>query len=633
MGRYGDKNLIRYGEAIQLHFDPTGTIGWLTLKNYGFVFHRFPWAQPLIGVKHIVVGIPAGTLDLREAQKFAELAEIDVAQVMALQPPARTISISAMLDVIEIIKFQTQILKEAGLYSQGGKDWDKDGELQPAFASQFPTRRAFPLKMLSAMIEHVLMALGCQPPNARHWYPFPGEDIWEFMVQRLFQMLHKPPGARWILPQITENRGSFTAYLPAPWLILEEQRTKLRHPTDVPGKTVNSDSRSIKPVCASSPNSNSDQPAASETHAEEILRLLDEEREQNEQEFLKRGKRDLILGKSNFAKSADYLHRHVPRIDCYGFRGDKRSLTQIKEGYGFYPGVTRRDIQNVDFLARTKKIDEARFISAETYKKALMDLDIVTLAVYTADPEGKAYISTSTSTAIAKHFANAYAEAGKPFASVYCYAIRCVNGFYLPTELKGPWRTWSRQRNAENALVHHAEQEVAVLGGMGTDKVAGMRVIRVDASGQYFSGPVFMRDDLRKEYVDKLPKEAYKIILEPELELDDDKKAIPLLGKDGKQLIDRETGLPLFKPVIDRATGKPKYKLPKGPAHKYMPTPPEPDDNAFDELFELFSGKSQGGSPEIFFSYKEAPFDCPESYIFMRDAKAQNEERQRILPR
>jgi hypothetical protein len=261
-----------------------------------------------------------------------------------------------------------------------------------------------------------------------------------------------------------------------------------------------------------------------------------------------------------------------------------------------------------------------------------MDLDIVTLAVYTADPQGKAYISTSTSTSIAKHFANAYATRETASQPVYCYAIRCKDAFYLPTEVKGPWHMWSKSRDAENALVHNAEQEVAVLGGMGTDKVAGMRVIRVDARGQFFCGPVFMKDDLRKEYVDKLPKKEFKITKVPVLKLKDG-KVIPLFGEDGKELIDRETGLPLFEQAIDEATGAPIYKLAEGLVQEIIPTLPEADDNAFDELFELFSGRSQGGSPEIAFSYKEAPFDCPDSYIFMRDEKAKNEERQRMLPR
>jgi hypothetical protein len=33
MGRYSDKDLIKDEDAIQLHFDTTGKMAWLTLKN------------------------------------------------------------------------------------------------------------------------------------------------------------------------------------------------------------------------------------------------------------------------------------------------------------------------------------------------------------------------------------------------------------------------------------------------------------------------------------------------------------------------------------------------------------------------------------------------------------------------
>src|SRR5690348_2271451 len=70
MCRYKDKNLVRYEETIELHFDTTFKLGWLTLKNYGLVFHSMPWANPWKEVKEITIGIPAGTLTRREALQF-----------------------------------------------------------------------------------------------------------------------------------------------------------------------------------------------------------------------------------------------------------------------------------------------------------------------------------------------------------------------------------------------------------------------------------------------------------------------------------------------------------------------------------------------------------------------------------
>ena len=50
-GRYSDRNLIKYEETIQLHFDTTGKMAWLTLSKYGVVFHMFPWARGVVGLR------------------------------------------------------------------------------------------------------------------------------------------------------------------------------------------------------------------------------------------------------------------------------------------------------------------------------------------------------------------------------------------------------------------------------------------------------------------------------------------------------------------------------------------------------------------------------------------------------
>ena len=115
---------------------------------------------------------------------------------------------------------------------------------------------------------------------------------------------------------------------------------------------------------------------------------------------------------------------------------------------------------------------------------------------------------------------------------------------------------------------------MAVAGGIGWGDVVGMRKIRVDQTGQYFCGPVFLSDLLRKEYQQKLPQEQM------------------LHGQ--------------------------KVKVWR----------PPPDDNAFDRLFELFSGRSQGLNHEIFWSYQVAPFDCPAALMAGREYM--EEYRQRL---
>jgi hypothetical protein len=306
---------------------------------------------------------------------------------------------------------------------------------------------------------------------------------------------------------------------------------------------------------------------------QEFLNLLDAEYTKMGENFLNNRDRKFFMDKKKFPPSVAYLHRHLPRIKCYGFRGDKRDPTTLKAGEGFYPGVTRTDPGVDKYEERAKAIDEAlknaENDGGEAYRQVMKDLDILTLGVYTASADFKGYVSATTSTAIAKHFANRYAEPPNLFDPVYCYAVRCDGGFHLPTEATG---AWSSQRDAQNAFTHYAEQEVAVPGGIGWGNVVGMRKIRVAKTGQFFSGPVFLNDLLRKEYQDDLPEREWI----------------------------------------------------HGMLVKVHRTP-EPDNGAFDELFELFSGKSQGAHPAIYWSYEVAPFDCPADLISERNTVAKIE--------
>jgi hypothetical protein len=79
--KYNDKNLIKYEDTIQLHFDEKGEHAWLTLKNYGGIFNT----KSSDVVTELVVGRPA-------TKEFE-----------------RTISIGAMLNVIDVIHLQTNL--------------------------------------------------------------------------------------------------------------------------------------------------------------------------------------------------------------------------------------------------------------------------------------------------------------------------------------------------------------------------------------------------------------------------------------------------------------------------------------------------------------------------------------------
>jgi hypothetical protein len=564
MGRYSDANLIKYEEAIQLHFDTKGKIAWFTLKNYGVVFHMFPWApqQRSHQVVEITIGVPAGS-------KF------DAARLLPLK---RTIDISAMLDVFDVIKFQVKLLEDATYpYLIGNEVWIGNRQVAAAALS--------PRDVMSAhmQIEATVPSMGFASMDFS-WYSWKGgsyqwatsRDFFSMTQRGLERLLQPPQGAPWIARQIRETRNQangLTAYFPNPNLIVEEQRTLLIR-GDTTGKTKNSDPRSIKPIYLNGrdPFQSSKKDGKALFSYEEFLGELDKDRITAEDTFIEDRP---VLNRQNFANGQIYLHKHLQRITCYGFRGDKRSPAEVSTGIGFLPGVTRTDVGLADkYHNQGKFIERALRFALEAkdggvmYREVMKKLDVLTLGVYTADADFKGFISMTTSTAIAKHFANFYAKVPNLYDPVYCYALRCKGAFHLPTEAirkQDDKRGWAKGRDADNAMVHNAEQEVAMAGGVGWGDVVGVRKFRIDKKGQFFCGPVFLSDLLREEYQAKLPKT---------------KKIGDVVVK-------------VWRPA--------------------------PDNHAFDELFELFSGRSQGTSFEICWSYEEAPFDCPKGLMLARE--------------
>lgn len=591
MCRYSEKNLIKYEDAIVLHFDLTGTIAWVTMKNYWEVFHRFPWATSEPRVKTITIGIPAGQLDPEQCDLFAQQSvltwyELTPDQVRKLRPNKITFSISQYLDVFDVMKLQVDLLKRC-CYSVGWRHWKGiSEELTPP--NVMP---AISVEQVSNTIETALVGLGFGK-LAAVWYPFteiPGMpiercDTRRLIMRRVRSMLTQNRGARWIRHQILEGKTTaLTAYFPDPVFIVEEQRTRLKGgDLTGSGKTWNRDPRDIKPIFDFTRDMVPEKPIYDPVPAkflvkappkepfsfQEFLNQLDLDRKENEEAFTS-GQQRTVLNKDNFAKSSVYLHEHLQRINCYGFRGDKRSPVEIQNTHGFLPGVTRKD---KEYDEKGLKIKQALMVEdsqgnwhyrndgGAAYQKVMKELDVLTLGVFTADATFKGFVSTSTSTAIAKHFANEYAPAEKRFAPVFCYAMRCKQGFHLPTHAireTGDTTIWVKGKDATNALVHNAEQEVAVAGGIGWDCIVGMRVIQPKPEGQFFTGPVFLCDELRKEF------------------------------------------------QAANARPNPHHgPLPYSPVHAA-------DNHAFDELFELFCGKCQGSSLGIVWSYEHPPFDCP----------------------
>ncbi len=635
-GKYDDDNLIKYEETIQLHFDRTGTMAWLTLKNYGLVFHKRPGCpeDSWDGVMQITIGIPAGELDENECKDFAARSRMTAPDVRALQPNPTPLNIGVMLDVLQVIDLQVRMV---------GDPWEPKSVSRSGKKKIVKSKQALLRQDLWKMVESALVDL-C-PLDLRSYIdklgPLPAMHDLQDMNKRLRIALGKPPagvspgpGALWVSDLIHTNRPEvtgFTAYYPHPRFILQEQRTKLVPADGKPdepsgtGKTVQEDTRVIKPIASPSgsallKNVNGDRPFP----FEEFFKELDKNRGSTPEEelaFLKSIKTNEhsvnVFLRRRFPAGVAYLHKELDRINCYGFRGDDRAPVALKEGLGFLPGVTRKDPKLApEFQTEAKNIEDAIQKARDNpkdpqavndYVDLMKNLGILTLSVYTLDQNFKGFISTTTSTAIAKCFSNIWAPTDDLFRPTFCYAVRCKGGFHLPsdatieaTQFGEP--KWTQGTHAKNAFTYHAEQEVAVPGAIWWEDIVGTRAVRVDKNGPFFAGPVFLSNLLRQEFKDKLLEEWATRPGNPPttpVEVAPKGPAIPATPA--------PTG-----PAIPDAPG-PKGVVIEHPAPREPLFYLTPDNGAFDELFELFSGKAQGAGYKIYLSYNELPFDCPDS--------------------
>jgi hypothetical protein len=480
MGKtYTNSNLIRYGETIQLHFDQTGKIAWLTLKNYGYVFGT----QPFDAVKQATIGIPAGDgprpLSRDQQSEYNKFAQDHGFKPGELKPLGRPISIGAMLDAIDVIKFQVAILT--------------------SYYDTPRTSRGFARGELYKLIEKVFQTLGVQEPHTIVYKEKDESFHWNTYMS-LRKILTKPPGALAVYDAIrayNSQKTGLTAYFPEPSLIPEEQRTKLNLFKKGSGKTVGEDTRDIEPLLSPSYKPYDPFEDNAPFNFNEFIAMVDEDI----RELRAKGgyPEDSLLHPKDSPRTARYLHKHIQTVCCFGFRGDDRDPAEIKKAGGFLPGVTRKDEGVAKFKDIAGEIDAALKKGGEEYLEVMKKLNILHLGVYTREETSKfkGYTSVTTSTAIAKYFANRDTE--ELTSRTYCYAVRCRGGFYLPTpvrENKGWWKgldTW-------HTFIHLAEQEVAVPGAIWWDNdIVGARVIRCDKNGQFFFGPVFLKDQLKRE--------------------------------------------------------------------------------------------------------------------------------------
>ena len=513
MASYNNTNLIKYEDTIRLHFarrrerneiasdcsrlefqawkTEADLIAWLTLKNYGYALGEIPQNEVL----EVTFGDPC-------SEEYI--------------PCWDTISIGDILDAVHVVRFQRKLMQMMR---------DRIGRMHIHIYSR---------ELLNQVIEGAFLAAGLA--DARIEYKRDDREFWQRTTESLSDIVLKkaPRGAEVVAirDKIREAKKlRFTAYFPQPRFILQEERTLMSEEKKTlgMGKTINNDTRDIRPIP-------SNMPLPLQWEFDHIMDELDTQIFRKLEE--KEGTHPDTKGK---------MHFQIKRISCFTFRGDDRDLQQLNEAGGFLPGITRNDpryIAEKYLEEKFRTIDASRFVElteqdmTEYYKKtkigmidnlrylrenlrergsiggtpinpdkrtinpkylkAIKDGMIMDLGNYTgAFFHGKGYLSTTKSTAIAKYFSNCWQDKEVDLVT-NCYAVRCRCGFHLQSRLEG--QPDKETAKAELRKLHefnsYAEQEVAVAGAIWWEDVVGVRVIRCNKDGQFFFGPIFLQDKL-----------------------------------------------------------------------------------------------------------------------------------------
>jgi hypothetical protein len=165
------------------------------------------------------------------------------------------------------------------------------------------------------------------------------------------------------------------------------------------------------------------------------------------------------------AYEADTTHINFTRVNAYGFRGDSRPPSVIKNAGGFNPNYTRPDhIQQFVGKAQDQALNIAAFLSDQKYG---------------------GYISVCKSYAIAKSFASGKGGTTTSGAG-WVYACLAEGAFDIPPKGTPIGAT----------TVPFNEQELSMPGILDWDDVVGCR--RVDQTGT-FEGNIFLRKTLRNQ--------------------------------------------------------------------------------------------------------------------------------------
>jgi hypothetical protein len=448
--KYLERNLAKYGEAIRLYFDD-GALACLSLRNFEDVLFDPPAKNPAVK-EDILVG-PRLNLD-----------------------KSMPVDIGSLLSVLDVIRFQRAV--SASLRPdprRGGTD-------------------------VEAALKSGLQALGVRRANNVIQWEHGSPGLTCRKTKKLIAdelQAAKRLRSGWEQDAARELLG-FVGWFPKPALIAREERT-LFHP-DGSGKTVNTDNRDLKPVLS--------------THLPPAKNALDQLIEELDAKL----KQDKSIPKAELDRR---LHAALDRVHAFAYRGDSRDPATVKAHGGLLPSFTRKaegDFAkkpvvggatrgNVSDLA--KVFDDIRGPSGPraghqdnlaAYIDQLKAEKILDLAAYTENEVFRGYLSTTKSTAIAKCFANLWVIPPKPGSS-WCYAVRCNGGYEMKSHVKGVAPGPAGKvviDKAEKKKLHEAsnylEQEIAMPGGIFWDQVVGFRLVDYSSDGQFFAGPVFLRE-------------------------------------------------------------------------------------------------------------------------------------------
>lgn len=148
------------------------------------------------------------------------------------------------------------------------------------------------------------------------------------------------------------------------------------------------------------------------------------------------------------------------RVITYGFRGDSRPPSAIRNSGGFLPNYTRST-------------------HIEKHKNAAQN-QALNLESFIANQEYGGYLSVSKSIAVAKAFATGKGGTTGNVGPGWVYACFAEGGFHLPAQ-------------GDHAWVKYNEQEISVPGIIDWDDVVGCRYVLADGN---FGGNVYLKSAL-----------------------------------------------------------------------------------------------------------------------------------------